>query len=66
MQANSYDALRAQLETKKAELTIRLDRITENLRRGYHPDSKERAKELEQPIWVIGEVRAGSGIKVQS
>ena len=47
MQANSYGALRAQLETKKAELTIRLDRITENLRRGYHPDSKERAKELE-------------------
>ena len=47
MRANSYDALRAQLETKKAELTIRLDRITENLRRGYHPDSKERAKELE-------------------
>ena len=47
MQANSYNALRAQLEKKKAELTIRLVRITENLRRGYHPDSKERAKELE-------------------
>lgn len=47
MQADSYDALRARLEKKKEELTIRLERITENLRRGYHPDSKERAKELE-------------------
>ena len=45
MQAESYDALRAELEKKKAELTVRLDRITNNLRRGYHPDSKERAKE---------------------
>ena len=47
MQAHSYDALREQLEKKKEELTVRLERITENLRRGYHPDSKERAKELE-------------------
>ena len=47
MQADSYDALRARLEKKKEELTVRLERITENLRRGYHPDSKERAKELE-------------------
>ena len=47
MQAESYDALREQLENKKAELTLRLERITRNLRRGYHPDSKERAKELE-------------------
>jgi selenide,water dikinase len=27
---------------------------------------QERAKELDQPIWVIGEVHSGSGIKVQS
>lgn len=47
MQAHSYDALRERLEKKKAELTVRLERITDNLRRGYHPDSKERAKELE-------------------
>jgi RNA polymerase-binding protein DksA len=47
MQAQSYDALREQLEKKKAELTVRLERITNNLRRGYHPHSKERAKELE-------------------
>ena len=47
MQAYSHDALRAELEKKKEELTVRLDRITKNLRRGYHPDSKERAKELE-------------------
>ena len=47
MQAHSYDALRERLEKKKEELTVRLERITNNLRRGYHPDSKERAKELE-------------------
>jgi DnaK suppressor protein len=47
MHAQSYDALRERLERKKEELTVRLERITENLRRGYHPDSKERAKELE-------------------
>ena len=47
MQAHSYDALRERLEKKKEELTVRLERITDNLRRGYHPDSKERAKELE-------------------
>ena len=47
MSADSYAELRVRLEEKKAELTVRLERITENLRRGYHPDSKERAKELE-------------------
>ena len=45
MSAN--EALRVQLETKKAELTARLERITANLRRGYDADSKERAKEME-------------------
>ena len=44
---SEHAALRAQLEAKKAELAARLDRITANLRRGYHPDSKERAKEME-------------------
>jgi len=47
MAAESYGPLRRQLENKKAELTKRLERITANLRRGYHADSKERAKELE-------------------
>lgn len=47
MPANPYADVRVRLEQKKQELTVRLDRITENLRRGYHPDSKERAKELE-------------------
>ena len=47
MAADSYAELRTRLEKKKEELTNRLDRITQNLRRGYHPDSKERAKELE-------------------
>ncbi|MGI9271964.1 MAG: TraR/DksA family transcriptional regulator [Woeseiaceae bacterium] len=41
------EALRTQLESKKAELTARLERITANLRRGYDADSKERAKEME-------------------
>ncbi len=43
----SHADLRARLEAKKSELETRLARITDNLRRGYHPDSKERAKELE-------------------
>jgi RNA polymerase-binding protein DksA len=47
MPDDSYDALRRQLENKKKELNARLERITANLRRGYHADSKERAKELE-------------------
>lgn len=47
MPADAYVDLRKQLEQKKEELTIRLERITANLRRGYHADSKERAKELE-------------------
>jgi RNA polymerase-binding protein DksA len=47
MPANSYGNLRSELKRKKEELTIRLNKITANLRRGYHADSKERAKELE-------------------
>ena len=47
MSEGSYDALRLRLEKKKQELNARLERITANLRRGHHPDSKERAKELE-------------------
>lgn len=39
--------LRQVLETKKSELTARLERINANLRRGYEADSKERAKQLE-------------------
>lgn len=39
--------LRRALETKKLELTTRLERISANLRRGYEADSKERAKQLE-------------------
>lgn len=41
------EKLRSELEAKKDELTSRLDRITANLRRGLEPDSKERAKQLE-------------------
>ena len=47
MPAAINEGLRQALEAKKQELTIRLDRIHANLRRGYDADSKERAKELE-------------------
>ena len=47
MPAAKNDGLRQALEAKKEELTIRLDRIHANLRRGYEADSKERAKQLE-------------------
>ena len=47
MSAASHNALRAELERKKQELTARLERISANLRRGYEADSKERAKQLE-------------------
>jgi len=42
-----YEDLRLQLQQKKDELGQRLDRITQNLRRGLNADSKEQAKELE-------------------
>lgn len=42
-----YAAQRARLEEKKAELSARLDRVTANVRRAHHQDSKERAQELE-------------------
>jgi len=42
-----YEDLRLQLQQKKDELGLRLDRITQNLRRGLNADSKEQAKELE-------------------
>ncbi|MDH3748615.1 MAG: TraR/DksA family transcriptional regulator [Gammaproteobacteria bacterium] len=47
MPAAMHADVRAKLEAKKQELEARLERITANLRRGYHADSKERAKELE-------------------
>jgi DnaK suppressor protein len=46
--AGAQDAqIREILLRKKQELTARLERIHANVRRGYHADSKERAKELE-------------------
>lgn len=42
-----YEGLRLQLQEKKDELGLRLDRITQNVRRGLNADSKEQAKELE-------------------
>ena len=47
MAGGSNDALRAELQAKKQELSERLERITANLQRGFDSDSKEMAKELE-------------------
>lgn len=47
MAGGSNDALRAELQAKKQELSARLERIKANLQRGFDPDSKEMAKELE-------------------
>ena len=41
------DQLRTELQAKKGELSLRLERITANLQRGFNADSKEMAKELE-------------------
>jgi RNA polymerase-binding transcription factor len=47
VQDRDRDRLRQELLRKKSELNDRLGRITANLRRGFEPDSKERAKQLE-------------------
>ncbi len=47
MPAAGKDELRQALEAKKEELTVRLERIHANLRRGCEADSKERAKQFE-------------------
>ncbi len=47
MAKNWPDGLHDKLLQKKKELTVRLERITANLRRGYDADSKERAQQLE-------------------
>jgi DnaK suppressor protein len=47
MPAAKTEGVRKALEAKKQELTIRLDRIHANLRRGSEADSKERAKQFE-------------------
>ena len=41
------DELRASLQAQKEELSLRLERISANLQRGFNADSKEMAKELE-------------------
>jgi len=41
------DQLRVELQAKKDELSLRLERITANLERGFNADSREMAKELE-------------------
>jgi DnaK suppressor protein len=47
MSGGPNEGIRAELESKKQELSLRLERITVNVRRGFDADSKEMAKELE-------------------
>jgi len=47
MSGAQHAEIRKALEEKRQELSTRLDRIHANVRRGYHADSKERAKEFE-------------------
>jgi DnaK suppressor protein len=47
VEGNWQAEIRKQLQSKRTELVIRLERITENVRRGFASDSEERAKELE-------------------
>jgi DnaK suppressor protein len=47
MSGGLHDALRAELQAKKEEFSVRLERITANLQRAFDADSKEMAKELE-------------------
>lgn len=47
MEQKEQEALRRKLEERKTELTARLGRIHENLRRRLDADSAERAKQLE-------------------
>ena len=47
MDSKLLEGLRQELLHKKEELNARLERITANVRRGLEPDSKERAKQLE-------------------
>ena len=47
MSAAGKNEVRQVLEAKKEELTVRLERIHANLRRGSDADSKERAKQFE-------------------
>ncbi len=47
MDSKLLEGLRQELLHKKDQLNGRLERITANVRRGLEPDSKERAKQLE-------------------
>lgn len=47
MQTDWPSDIRTRLEAKMLELSARLDRITENVRRSLESDSEERAKQLE-------------------
>ncbi len=47
MAKDSHAGVSSELLQKKEELTVRLKRITANLRRGYEADSEERSKQLE-------------------
>ena len=65
---SDHELLREQMESKKAELTARLERITANLRRGYDADSKERANEMEdsEGVDALGNEARGEIAKISA
>ena len=68
MTGGSNDALRAELQAKKKELSSRLERITANLQRGFDSDSKEMAKELEdsEVVDALGNEARGEIAKISA
>jgi RNA polymerase-binding protein DksA len=68
MRAAPDKNLREALQEKKEELTLRLERINANLRRGYEADSKERAKQLEdnEVVDALGNEARGELAKISA
>ncbi len=47
MTEDRHDQLRQRLHARRAELEALLERVRSNIRRGFDPNSRERAKEME-------------------
>ncbi|MDH3211893.1 MAG: TraR/DksA family transcriptional regulator [Myxococcales bacterium] len=60
----SHDELRARLETRLQQLTHRVGKIEEDLRRTPHPDSEERATETQNDE-VLGGLDASSLVELR-
>lgn len=68
MSGGLHDAIRAELQAKKQELSGRLERITANVQRGFNADSKEMAKELEdsEVVDALGNEARAEIIKISA